>query len=117
MRIRSIKPEFWRSGLIHPDDVQSFKAFGNTGCGQRLLYLLHDAHYRLLYVGITWKPFDRWREHKTSKPWWKEVAHVDTWLCADERSAREAERWCIKNLDPVHNKHQNSKWHSREAGR
>lgn len=111
MRIRSIKPEFWRSKDIDPNDIQQFKEFGTAGPGREFLYLLFDAEYRLLYVGITWKPFDRWRSHRKRHAWWEQVTHAEVWLCEDELHARHWETWSIRNLSPLHNKHQNWRWH------
>lgn len=110
MRIRSIKPEFWRTSALDSNDVQSFKEFGTAGPGREFIYLLFDSDYQLLYVGITWKPFDRWRSHKKRHSWWQEVARAEVWICEDERSARSWETWCIKHFDPLHNKHQNRRW-------
>ena len=110
MRIRSIKPEFWRSEDIDPTDIQCFKKFGVAPPGQEFLYRLFDAEGALLYVGITWNPFVRWNAHKKSKPWWPDVAHADVYLCRDDADARAWETWCIKNLDPAHNKHQKKGW-------
>lgn len=112
MRIRSIKPEFWRSQDIDPNNVQVFKDFGESGVGHEFLYLLSDSAGRLLYVGITWSPFVRWRAHRGKHPWWSTVAHASVWRCRDE-DARHWETRCIRELEPLHNKHQNRRWHQR----
>ena len=112
MRIRSIKPEFWRSQDIDPHDVQAFKEFGESGYGREFLYLLSDAEGRLLYVGITWNPWVRWRAHRAKHEWWGDVAKADVYVCRDE-DARYWETRCIRELDPLHNKHQNRRWHQR----
>lgn len=106
MRIRSIKPEFWRSDDIDPHDRQSFKEFGTAPPCQLFLYRLYDSEMQLLYVGITWNPFVRWTDHSKRKSWWSEVHHAEVWLCADERHARAVETWCIRTLQPLHNIHQ-----------
>ena len=110
MRIRSITPEFWRSADIDPMDSQAFKEFGTAPPGREFLYRLHSETGELLYVGITWNPFVRWRVHKREKPWWGEVARADVYLCLDDRDARDWETWCIKALDPKYNKHQKRGW-------
>lgn len=107
MRIRSIKPEFWRSDDISPEDRQSWKAFGTCPPGAEFLYRLYGQERELLYVGITWNPFVRWTAHSMKHEWWPDVAHAEVWLCRDERDARDWETWCIKNLHPLRNKHQN----------
>lgn len=111
MRIRSIKPEFWRSNDLDPHNRQSFKEFGTAPPGQDFIYRLYDHEMNLLYVGITWNPFVRWTDHSKTKTWWESVAYADVHLCADNRDARSWETWCIKNQNPVHNKHQNRRWH------
>lgn len=108
MRIRSTKPEFWKSADISPTDKQAWKKFG-TSCGGEFLYRLFDAEMNLLYVGITWNPFVRWTAHSRSKGWWSEVAHAEVWRCEDDRAARDWETWCIKNHDPKYNIHQHPK--------
>lgn len=113
MRIRSIKPEFWRSSDITADDPQSWKEFGTAPLGGTFLYRFFDADGNLLYVGITWNPWVRWRVHRKEKPWWPLVKSVDLHVCKDDNHAREWETWCIRNLDPLYNKHQNRRWHQR----
>lgn len=105
MRIRSIKPEFWRSDDIDPDDKQSWKRFGQSGAGREFLYRLYDVDNRLLYVGITWNPFVRWTAHSRKHSWWADVAYAQVWICSDE-DARYWETRCIKEQLPLHNIHQ-----------
>lgn len=112
MRIRSIKPEFWRSGSM-PKELPTLKhQIQSAPVGRVFLYRLFDADGHLLYVGITWNPRDRWRAHKRTKEWWESVTHYDLHLCENERDARTWETWCIRNLNPEHNRQQNRKWHS-----
>jgi excinuclease UvrABC nuclease subunit len=106
MRIRSIKPEFWRSADISSTDRQSWKAFGTAAPRTEFLYRLFDAERTLLYVGITWNPFVRWTHHSKTKDWWPEVCHAELFTCSDNRHARDWETWCIKTLNPLHNIHQ-----------
>ena len=110
MRIRSIRPEFFTAARLDPADRQSFKAFGTAEPGAEYLYRLYDEDMTLLYVGITWNPFVRWTAHSKNHDWWGRVAHVDIHQCPDNRSARDWETWCIKHLDPIHNKHQKKGW-------
>lgn len=105
MRIRSIKPEFWRSDDINPMDRQSWKAFGESGPGKEFLYRLYDLDHRLLYVGITWNPFVRWTAHSKKQQWWPRVAYAEVWRCNDA-DARHWETRCIKEMRPLHNIHQ-----------
>lgn len=110
MRIRSIKPEFWRSddGVfeIAPDDRKSWKKLGQAQPAHELVYRLYDANKALLYVGITWHPFARWTAHAASKAWWGEVRFGSLKEYPDDRSARDAETIAIHAERPRHNIHQ-----------
>lgn len=113
MRIRSIKPEFWGAGEFDPYNPPAWKEIGAAPMGGTFIYRLYDSDGALLYVGITWNPWVRWRVHKKEKLWWGEVAFFDLHTCKDDRHARDWETWCIHNLNPLHNKHQNRRWHQR----
>lgn len=67
------------------------------------LYLLFDADDRLLYVGITFDPSQRFVTHKRTMPWWGQVARRDVrWF--DTRSEAEAEEIAtIQRADPPYN--------------
>lgn len=103
------KPQFWARETFSPNDIQAFKKFGTAGPGQCFIYQLFDDNQQLLYVGITWNPFDRWRSHRKKYEWWQSVVSAAVWICESERNARTWETWCIKNLSPIHNKHQKRK--------
>lgn len=69
------------------------------------LYRFRDAQGRLLYIGLTTYPAERWTKHKKQKPWWNDVAMVTLrrtlqpmWLALD------TERAAIKTEKPLHNK-------------
>lgn len=110
MRIRSIKPEKWRSesGLfpVDPDDRKSWKKLGTAQPAHELLYRLYDSQLRLLYVGITWHPFARWTAHASRKLWWSSVAFASLAEFPDDRSARAGETEAIHTESPLHNIHQ-----------
>lgn len=59
--------------------------------GRTALYRLYDADDELLYVGITWNPESRWREHATRQPWWHKVARKTVEWHEDRPSAIAAE--------------------------
>ena len=111
MRIRSTKPEFVRAGDLDPNDAPSWRAVGVGRSGGTFVYRFFSASGQFLYVGFTWNPWVRWRVHRKEKPWWNEVAVYDLHRCVDDRAAREFETWCIRNMDPLHNKHQNRRWY------
>lgn len=67
------------------------------------LYRFYDAADRLLYVGITSDPADRWARHAAEKPWWPEVArHAVEWLSSRD-AALAAEAAAIVAEEPLHN--------------
>lgn len=67
------------------------------------LYRLLDAGGTLLYVGITFNPQARWRQHAKDKPWWSQVAEkkVEWFMARDE--AEQAEARAIQGEWPRHN--------------
>lgn len=63
------------------------------------VYRLYDAEDRLLYIGLTGAPRQRWKDHRKEMLWWREVAfkwitwHETRWDAGEaERAAVEAER-------------------------
>jgi predicted GIY-YIG superfamily endonuclease len=67
------------------------------------LYRFYDAAGRLLYVGVTGDPADRWARHAAEKPWWPDVArHAVQWLPSRE-AALSAEAAAITVEAPLHN--------------
>jgi len=111
MRIRSIKPEFWRSNpggvfAIDASDRPSWKALGQSDLGGELVYRLYDAQMNLLYVGITWNPFVRWTYHARKKAWWPAVRYASLYQCESERAARNVESVAIQLEHPMRNIHQ-----------
>lgn len=101
--------EYWHVSDLDPTDRQSFRQFGICPLRTEFIYRFYNSEMRLLYVGITWNPYMRWSDHARKKSWWNEVSHAEVWLCRDDRHARAVETWCIKNLDPLYNIHQNER--------
>ncbi|MFH8410719.1 GIY-YIG nuclease family protein [Streptomyces sp. NPDC018019] len=67
--------------------------------GRTALYRLYDAEEDLLYIGISRKLTQRFREHEHSRSWWHCVKYVDlTWFdshpraYAAEKAAQHSER-------------------------
>lgn len=76
--------------------------------GVEYVYLLSDADRRLLYVGRSFRPADRFTKHRR-KPWWAQVDWL-TILRIEAPDRREAEacvdrleRLAIRRLRPAHN--------------
>lgn len=75
-----------------------------TAGGRTALYRLYDPTGRLLYIGITWDPDDRWKRHAVSKSWWPLVARKDvTWLRGTWDEALEIEAEAIRAEKPIFN--------------
>lgn len=76
----------------------------NPHPGHTTLYVIHDMHSDdVLYVGITGNVKRRFRQHRQSKPWWKDSENAflecyDSW-----ESACEAELSRIEKYRPRHN--------------
>lgn len=92
--------------IIDPLDRPSWKQFGIVGCDNELIYRLYDVDSVLLYVGITWNPFNRWTLHARTKSWWLEVASADVRHCRTVREARAQETAAIHTEGPRYNIHQ-----------
>ena len=84
MRIRSTKPEFWQSERIAsiPWEItydgprpKRVNLVAPMQSGIEYVYLLFDATDRLLYVGRSFRPADRFSKH-CRRDWWPEVAAV-----------------------------------------
>jgi hypothetical protein len=68
------------------------------------VYRCLAADGRLLYVGCTHSYAARMASHKTSKPWWPEVADVTRESFGSLTEARAAERLAIQSEGPVYNR-------------
>ena len=67
------------------------------------LYRFFDVDERLLYVGITSRGPNRWRNHEDSRAWWAQVARSTTEHFDAREDAIAAERAAIRNEQPIHN--------------
>ncbi len=68
-----------------------------------MVYRLYNADNELLYVGTTNNLERRMQSHRYDKPWWPNVADIQTETFASAVEAVEAERAQIKSLEPKHN--------------
>jgi hypothetical protein len=67
------------------------------------LYRLFDTEGRLLYVGITFNPRNRWAGHSQSKSWWKQVVRRDIEWHETRYAAEAAEAAAILAECPLYN--------------
>lgn len=67
------------------------------------LYRLFDSEGRLLYVGITFNPRNRWAGHSATKSWWKQVVRREVEWHETRRAAESAEATAILAERPLYN--------------
>jgi hypothetical protein len=72
--------------------------------GPTALYELRSAGKELLYVGISHRPFGRWREHAKDKPWWPKVAWRSLIWFDSRAEALVAEQAAIESAGPHYNR-------------
>lgn len=67
------------------------------------LYRLYDERGELLYVGISVRPFDRFKQHRGDKGWWHDVASTRLEHFPTRDEAARAELHAIQSEGPKHN--------------
>jgi predicted GIY-YIG superfamily endonuclease len=69
----------------------------------QVLYRFWSDADELLYVGITARPWERWKQHRAEKPWWEEVVKVTIENFATRAEVKSAESVAIKAEGPRYN--------------
>lgn len=69
----------------------------------QVLYRFWSDADELLYVGITARPWERWKQHRAEKAWWEEVAKVTIENFATRAEVKAAETVAIKTEGPRYN--------------
>lgn len=69
----------------------------------QVLYRFWNDADELLYVGITARPWERWKQHRGEKPWWEEVAKVTIENFATREEVKAAETAAIRTEGPLYN--------------
>lgn len=67
------------------------------------VYRLFDAEHRLLYVGSSVHPQQRWEQHASNKVWWSAVTRATVDWLPNRKAALSAERTAIRTEAPLHN--------------
>lgn len=67
------------------------------------LYRFFDGTGVLLYVGISLRPWERFKQHRQDKPWWDDVATVTMEHHDTREQVLQAERDAIVAESPLHN--------------
>ncbi|CAL9647890.1 GIY-YIG nuclease family protein [Streptomyces sp. enrichment culture] len=78
------------------------------------VYRLFDADGALLYVGMSYAPERRIRDHRRQRAWWPQVASISIEWFATRYRASLAEAKAINTENPVHNVHQTPPWRERQ---
>lgn len=68
------------------------------------LYRLFDEAGRLLYIGITTNPEQRFSSHASTAPWWPLVADKKVEWLSNRQGAERAEVEAIKAEGPLYNR-------------
>jgi len=81
---------------------------GETPCDlvrgqQQALYRFYDAGGDLLYIGITWNPYSRWRQHARNSPWFGSASRVTCAVYPNEWTALKEEVLAIRAEAPLFN--------------
>ncbi len=67
------------------------------------LYRFWGYDETLLYIGITFRPNLRWKNHAKEKEWWHEVAAITVHMYPSRPAVESAEREAIKRERPKYN--------------
>jgi predicted GIY-YIG superfamily endonuclease len=105
-RIRSVKPTLFGSELLIAEDHAAGvpTSVGSWGASrQTIVYRFFDASMTLLYVGVTWRPAERWTSHRNESPWWRRVAFLATETLPSMTEALAVERRAIGLEWPLFN--------------
>lgn len=71
--------------------------------GETDLYRFYDADDKLLYIGISYNHFRRFKQHSRQKPWIKEVSCIKIERFKTRFAAEAAEEEYITNESPKYN--------------
>lgn len=74
-----------------------------VGYKEHALYRFYDGDGDLLYVGISWSPWRRWKQHRAKSPWFGSATRVTCDVYPNEWTALDAERAAIRNELPCFN--------------
>jgi predicted GIY-YIG superfamily endonuclease len=80
---------------------------------EHFVYWLFDKDGALLYIGCSYSMEARLKDHRYTKPWGRQIAHVRTSGPYTYAKARELEALAIKTEDPPHNGQAPTNWRRR----
>jgi len=97
LRLRAFDPHAPSSQLATDEESPRFASV-------TALYRFFDADKRLLYIGVTGQPRERWPAHRRKAKWWPLAAYVAVEIHPTEWQALNAERAAIQTENPQFNK-------------
>jgi hypothetical protein len=68
------------------------------------LYRFYGEADDILYVGISWHPAERFKQHARTKAWWPEVKSYELKWYTDRPTAENVETGLIRKLRPPYNR-------------
>lgn len=71
--------------------------------GRYGVYVLSDDGGQILYIGHTQNLFQRLNNHRSLKPWWRDVRSLEWVPCQGYAEARSSEKALISLYAPIHN--------------
>jgi len=89
--------------------IEALKKPVNKTC---VVYVFSDELDRVLYVGKTLNPLERFGRHCKDKDWFAEIAYWEIEYCADEVDALNREAELIDELQPIYNINKNQRHRS-----
>ncbi|WP_053638273.1 MULTISPECIES: GIY-YIG nuclease family protein [Streptomyces] len=78
------------------------------------VYRLFDADGTLLYVGMTYAPERRFRDHRAKRTWWSQVDGISIEWFTTRYRASLAEAKALRTEHPVHSVHQAAPWREQQ---
>ena len=110
-RIRTIKPGV---GIISPHGITRDRITPDElRRGEGMVYAMLDASWRVVYIGVTESPLNRFQAHRADKVWWPEIEAIYYIAGLPARAARALEAQMIREERPRHNRtvraHENPK--------
>lgn len=114
------RPQFWMDLTVHHDHRDSWTHLEPIPKpGRCVLYRIYGERERLLYVGTTVHPRQRFTQHRRKHDWWTTVRRIELWITRDtvehqqgdwrdhrlnQHTARAWESLCVTTQKPAHNK-------------
>lgn len=86
-----------RARTVRPDHFDKLRE------STHVLYRCFNRKKRLLYVGMTNNPEDRFKHHRANKPWWKYVDHITLQELPTRKALIAAESIAIQTENPKFN--------------